>query len=83
MSKHSANGRPWIAFRETCIKRAGFRCERCNRAGRLEVHHKVPLSKGGERYAFDNVEVLCRHCHFGEHPQREPERQRWFDYVGI
>ena len=84
MSKHSARGMAWTAFRETCIKRAGFRCERCKRRGRLEVHHKRALAHGGEKFSFANVEVLCRRCHFAEHkPHVAPERQQWLDHVGI
>ena len=84
MSKHSARGMAWTAFRETCIKRAAFRCSRCHKRGRLEVHHIKPVSRGGAKYAFDNVVVLCRSCHFAEHkPRVEPERQQWFDHVGI
>ena len=29
------------------LERAGWRCERCGKAGRLEVHHVRPLHKGG------------------------------------
>jgi len=32
------------------------------RPGR-EVHHKVPLSRGGARLDFDNLRHLCLSCH--------------------
>ena len=83
MSRHH-KGMAWTAFRDTCVKRAGFRCERCKQRGRLEVHHIVPLSKGGMKFDFGNVKVLCRRCHFGEHkPVVDPQRQQWFEHLGI
>ena len=85
MSRHSCRGRPWIAFKEECKRRARYRCERCKCRGRLEVHHIVPLSQGGERYSFDNVEVICRRCHFDEHrtDRMDAQRQAWRDYIGM
>ena len=83
MSRHSARGRMWEAFRRECIKRAGYRCARCKRRGRLEVHHIVSLATGGLKFSFDNVIVLCRQCHFGEHRKVTPERQEWYERVGI
>jgi 5-methylcytosine-specific restriction endonuclease McrA len=35
-------------------------CERCNEQLAVEVHHKVPLLKGGEPYAPDNLLSTCR-----------------------
>lgn len=41
-------------------------CEKCYRQGRAtpaqEVHHIVPLSKGGT-HSFDNLMALCKPCH--------------------
>lgn len=41
-------------------------CEECYRQERLtpsqEVHHIVPLSKGGT-HDFDNLMALCKQCH--------------------
>ena len=84
MSRHSGKGMAWTAFRETCIKRAGHRCERCKRRGRLEVHHIHSLARGGKKFDFANVQVLCRQCHFNEHkPVVHPDRQAWYDHLGI
>jgi 5-methylcytosine-specific restriction protein A len=42
-------------------------CEQCLKEGittpALDVDHIVPLSKGGERLDFDNLQALCRRCH--------------------
>ena len=83
MSRHSARGRFWQAFRRTCIKRARYLCERCAKAGRLEVHHKVALAQGGKMFDFGNVEVVCRACHFAEHKARCEGRKEWYEHVGI
>ena len=83
MSRHSARGQLWQAFRRRCIQRAGYRCERCGRAGRFEVHHKVPVAKGGKRFDFRNVEVVCRSCHFAEHKTDNPQRREWYERLGL
>ena len=59
--------------RRAALDRAGWRCEQCERAGRLEVHHKRPLHKGGS-HALDNLQVLCVSCHIELHRvHRTPE----------
>ena len=83
MSRHSSRGRKWECFRRECIKRAGNRCARCKQRGRLEVHHLVSLAKGGERFEFSNVIVLCRRCHFDEHRSINTERLAWYERIGI
>lgn len=84
MSQYSARGPAWQAFRRECIKRAGWRCERCKRLGRFEIHHIIPVAKGGKVFDFDNVEVLCRQCHIDHHRVAvNPQRQEWYDHLGI
>ncbi|MDE2667223.1 MAG: HNH endonuclease signature motif containing protein [Acidobacteriota bacterium] len=78
----SIRGRRWDRVRRRELKRTGYRCERCGKAGRLEVHHKRPLHRGGDAYAADNLAVLCRRCHIEAH--RRPlsdEAQRWADLL--
>lgn len=51
----------------------------CNRCGKsksrkhkkdfLEVHHIIPINKGGA-HLTSNLEVLCRNCHKEEHLKR-------------
>jgi 5-methylcytosine-specific restriction endonuclease McrA len=42
------------------------RCERCLPKGRVtvatEVHHVVPISRGGEKYDYDNLQSVCGPC---------------------
>ena len=35
-------------------------------SGFLHVHHKIPISKGGN-HRLENLTVLCEHCHSEEH----------------
>ena len=45
------------------VDRDGWRCRQCGRAGRMEVDHVVPLDRGGDPWALDNLQALCRACH--------------------
>ena len=67
----------WAAARAAARARAGFRCERCGRPGRVEVHHRTPISAGGAPYDERNLEVLCRQCHFMAEPGRDAARDEW------
>ena len=65
-------------LRLRAMERAGWRCQRCGSTGRLEAHHRVPLSKGGVKFHLSNIEIVCRRCHFAEHrPPSDPERDAW------
>ena len=47
------------------------RCEPCLAQGRAalatQVHHKRPISQGGNRWAWDNLESVCDDCHVVAH----------------
>lgn len=53
---------------------AGYRCQRCTAAGRLEVHHRTYRRFGRELLA--DVQVLCWSCHRKKHRRRRPKRKR-------
>ena len=55
------------------LESSGFRCDRCGKAGRLEVHHRRPLHRGGTNDP-DNLETLCRSCHVGHHKAEREAR---------
>ena len=46
------------------LDRDGWACTACGRAGRLEVDHRVRMEDGGAVYDLDNLQSLCRECHF-------------------
>lgn len=83
--QHIYNSKRWRALRQYMVKRARWRCERCDGPGRLEVHHKIPLVKDESlAYAVPNLEVLCRTCHFKEHAPAHtltPQEQEFADYI--
>ena len=55
----------WKKVRRASIERDGYRCRACGKAaGRFEVDHIIPLSEGGAAYELDNLQSLCRPCHF-------------------
>lgn len=64
----------WLRLRTFILLRDNFRCTRCgwtptNRNefyGRLDVHHIVPISRGGSN-KLSNLTTLCRTCHRREH----------------
>ena len=76
------DGPRWAATRLRALAGAGWRCEACGAAGRLEVHHRVPLHRGGAPYDPANLVALCRGCHIDAH--RRPvtaAEQAWRDLV--
>lgn len=80
MSRHHAPMRTkrWAAFRRSLIDRAGWRCEKCGRPGRLEIHHPHELQHGGDIWDERNCRVWCRRCHLDEHRRPDtPEARRW------
>ena len=70
------NSRHWRRVRWAVIRRDKFTCRACGKVGgRIEVDHVTPLAKvdPGDPtapYRLDNLQVLCRACHFAK-TQRE------------
>ena len=56
----------WAKIRVFCLDRDGWRCVKCSKRGRLECDHRIPLHLGGDFYNADNVQTLCRDCHFAK-----------------
>ena len=72
----------WKLRRVQVLNRCGFRCVRCGKPGRLEVHHKTKIADGGSD-DLENLEALCRKCHFRAHKRRirDPEHAEWIDFI--
>ena len=71
------SARAWRRLRHVVFDRDGWRCERCGRPGRLEVHHRRPVRQGGAD-VLDNLVTLCAGCHIAEHaPPVDAERAAW------
>ena len=82
-SRHYAklDRKRWALLRLRTFARDGWRCVRCNRAGRLECDHVTPLHRGGDAYDPGNLQSLCRPCHIlktaGENERPDPARDAW------
>ena len=57
------------------LNEAGWRCKTCGRAGRLDVDHIVPMSDGGSTWDPDNLQSVCRGCHFAKTAQENRRRK--------
>jgi HNH endonuclease len=55
----------WRARRNDALRAASYRCHRCESKRELQVHHLTYERLGAE--LPDDLEVLCRGCHLGEH----------------
>lgn len=85
MSRHhrysgKATGAVWEARRQQALDRDGHRCQKCGRAGRLEVHHVVELAHGGTN-DMNNLGTRCRACHIAEHRREHPNNDEWMAMV--
>jgi len=64
----------WDRIAERLKSEVG-RCENCKkdrREAQLEVHHVVPVSRGGS-HLENNLKVLCSRCHDAAHPEKTDE----------
>lgn len=55
-------GQRWSALAQSVRARNPI-CERCKERFSEEVHHSVPLHKGGSLYDPRNLVALCKQCH--------------------
>ena len=62
------NTRRWAAVRRAVLKRDGFRCVECDRAGKLEVDHIVSMQRepGQDVYDPNGLQSVCRACHIAK-----------------
>jgi 5-methylcytosine-specific restriction protein A len=56
----------WEVIRIAVLKRDGYRCVECGSTFNLEVHHIIPVSRGGKTVMF-NLKTLCGTCHNKKH----------------
>jgi len=59
----------WKETRKKALKRAGFKCQLCNSAESLNVHHRTYERRGEE--AYQDLIVLCKTCHSKHHDKLE------------
>lgn len=67
--------------RAEVLERALYRCQRCGEGervvGRLQLHHRLPRSRGGKHEA-SNLAALCRVCHRAVHAGAA-DAHRWIE----
>ena len=59
----------WDKIRRWVLTRDNFRCKVCGL--RLEVHHLIPVAKGGS-HSPNNLVTVCSKCHKRIHQIRKP-----------
>lgn len=62
--------RAWKVLRRAVLCRDLFRCTQCGstgETGRLEVHHRKPMTQGGAPLDPKNCQTLCSRCHHQIH----------------
>lgn len=65
----------WASVREKVKKRDEYKCVLCSKTSFLQIHHIIPLSKGGTNN-LSNMETVCRNCHEEIHPHMKEKRLR-------
>jgi len=64
----------WKLLKLTIIAKRGNKCERCNKSGHLDLHHKTYKNLGHEPET--DLELLCRICHDEQHGLILPSRHK-------
>lgn len=52
----------WFYLKEKVYEKYGRKCIKCESTIGIDVHHKIPISKGGTN-TLENLVPLCRSCH--------------------
>lgn len=52
--------------KDKLLEMDNYRCVECGSEGDLELHHIIPVAKGGGN-DDDNLQVLCKQCHHRKH----------------
>ena len=68
----------WERVRRAALDRDDWRCT-CGSPLDPEVHHRVPLDKGGDALALDNLITLCKVYHIDLH--MDPRRREWRKFI--
>jgi len=61
LSKRAIGSGKWKKIRITVLDRDGWQCAICNRPADT-VDHIFPRIKGGDMWALDNLQSLCKSC---------------------
>jgi len=61
MSERAIGSGKWKKLRITILDRDGWQCAICNRPAHT-VDHIIPRVKGGDMWAPDNLQSMCKSC---------------------
>ena len=61
LSKRAIGSGKWQKLRITVLDRDGWVCVVCNKPAHT-VDHIIPRVKGGDMWALDNLQSLCKPC---------------------
>ena len=61
LSRKEISTGKWKKLRITILDRDGWQCVQCGKPGDT-VDHIIPRVKGGDMWASDNLQVLCKKC---------------------
>ena len=71
----------WGRVAKAALERDGHTCQRpgprCTGTANLEVHHIIPIARGGAELDIDNCLTLCHNDHV--RLSRRPVPCRWTD----
>lgn len=82
--RHKRSTSLWFQrIKHRALQNAGFRCQKCGKAGRLECDHITPLVKGGKN-TLANVQMLCLACHKikTRADNASDHRAEWIRHIG-
>ena len=73
----------WRRLRRDMLVACKFTCQKCGdvTARRLELHHRKPVSQGGDLWDPDNLLIVCLNCHVESHQNLDKEQIEWRRYV--
>jgi len=63
---YSNDSKSWWSVSAEVRKRDNNKCVQCDGSGKIEVHHIVPISRGGVT-TLSNLISLCETCHAKRH----------------
>lgn len=87
-NKRFYKSRQWRELRLKALERDKYRCQNCGKVGKFEIDHIEPLRAGGEFWNLDNLQTLCRRCHFKKtaaenetRPKKNGKLNQWYEYL--